>query len=157
MGDKKTTIIPKIIEKYEKDLLKDWIKEQLADVTLRVDLMGETELRGQSAEFLGLLQKASKKQNLIDITTSEWKEMREMLSRITRSRAEQGFSPSEAATFIFSFKQPLFSRLGKELKDSAQALKDEIWAATVLLDKLGLYITELFPFCGKYASVAFFQ
>ncbi|MBN1227504.1 MAG: STAS domain-containing protein [Deltaproteobacteria bacterium] len=144
MEVKLATRIPELIEKYEKDLLQEWLKEQVAAGTFRPDLMSEKELRQQSAEFLGLLQKAGKKQNLTDITTPEWKEMREALDRITRSRTEQGFTLSEAVTFIFSFKQPLFSRLGKELKDDAQALGDEIWTATVLLDKLGLYLTAAF-------------
>jgi rsbT co-antagonist protein RsbR len=54
----------------------------------------------------------------------------------------QGFSPSETATFVFSLKQPLFRRLRKELSTDADALADELWATTVLLDKLGLYTTE---------------
>jgi rsbT co-antagonist protein RsbR len=66
-----------------------------------------------------------------------------MLGGVSRSRAMQGFSPSETATFVFSLKQPLFVRLRQEVKD-AEALAEELWAATVLLDKLGLYTTEVY-------------
>ena len=41
--------------------------------------------------------------------------------------------------FVFSLKQPLFARLRSELKGDADALAEEIWSATVLLDKLGLH------------------
>jgi len=45
--------------------------------------------------------------------------------------------------FIFSLKQPLFARFQTTLPDTA-ALAREIWTASVLLDKLGLYTTEVY-------------
>ncbi len=62
---------------------------------------------------------------------------------ISRSRAIQGFSPAETATFVFSLKQPLFTRLRREVSD-AQALADESVGNHRLLDKLGLYTTEMY-------------
>ena len=56
----------------------------------------------------------------------------------------QGFSPSETATFVFSHKQPLFSRIRRELGKDADALAEETWRATELLDQLGLYTTEVY-------------
>ena len=136
--------IPEILDKYEAELLTDWVKEQLAAVTLRPDLMTESDLRQQSVEFLNLFRVAARSGNLIDIEAPEWAETREMLAGVSRSRAEQGFSPSETATFVFSFKQPLLARLRQELGKDPEAFADEVWAATVLLDKLGLYTTEIY-------------
>jgi rsbT co-antagonist protein RsbR len=45
--------------------------------------------------------------------------------------------------FVFSLKQPLFSQIRKSTND-VNTLGDETWAATILLDKLGLYTTEMF-------------
>jgi rsbT co-antagonist protein RsbR len=45
---------------------------------------------------------------------------------------------------VFSFKQPLFERLRSELANEPEALADEIWKGTMLLDKLGLYTTEVY-------------
>jgi rsbT co-antagonist protein RsbR len=56
-------------------------------------------------------------------------------------RGTQGFSPAETAGFIISFKKPLFARLRKEL-GAEEALFDELWNATELLDKLGLFTIE---------------
>jgi rsbT co-antagonist protein RsbR len=78
-----------------------------------------------------------------DLQTSEWRPVRELLDRISQSRAEQGFTPSETATFVFSLKQPLFARLREEIKE-ARALADEAWYATKMLDALGLYTTETY-------------
>jgi len=86
---------------------------------------------------------AVQSENLTDIEAPEWDKVREMLAGLSRSRAEQGFTPSETATFVLSFKQPLFTRLGREVKD-AEMLADDMWATTVILDKLGLYTTEVY-------------
>ena len=68
----------------------------------------------------------------------------DFLGGLSRSRARQGFSPTETATFIFSFKQPLFEKLRKELESDPEELADEIWTASALLDKLGLFTTEAY-------------
>ncbi|MFH1008942.1 MAG: STAS domain-containing protein [Candidatus Latescibacterota bacterium] len=144
MSEKSATRIPEILNKYEKELLIDWMKEQLAALSLRADLMNEAELRQQSSEFVNLLRKATQTGNLTDHTAPEWAEVQQMLTAMSRSRAELGFSPTETATFVFSLKQPLFARLRKELSEDPAALMENTWAATALLDKLGMFATEKF-------------
>jgi rsbT co-antagonist protein RsbR len=56
----------------------------------------------------------------------------------------RGATPTQTATFVFSLKAPLFELLSKEFNADAGALGREIWRATLLLDKLGLYTTEVF-------------
>lgn len=137
--------IPSILQTYEEDLLEEWVREQLDSDTRRSDLLSESELRRQSAEFLSALRQAvSRTDDLGEITSPQWSEVRETLTELSHSRAQQGFTPSETATFIFSLKQPLFTRLRNELKEDLDALADEYWAATVLLDKLGLFTSETF-------------
>src|SRR4029079_16179733 len=60
------------------------------------------------------------------------------------SRAMQGFSPSETATFIFSLKQPLFNALNRDKTVSAEQIASMVWSSTVLLDELGLFTRESF-------------
>jgi rsbT co-antagonist protein RsbR len=67
-----------------------------------------------------------------------------MLQRPFGATARKGFTPSEATTFVFSFKQPLFKRLQMEVGENMKEFSDEIWTATLLLDQLGLYMTEVF-------------
>jgi rsbT co-antagonist protein RsbR len=137
--------IPELIARRESDLLADWIREQLASTTLRGDLMRESELREQSRQFLNLLVRAASQQpNLNDIAAPVWEEAREFLSGISRSRAHQGFTPAETAIFIFSLKQPLFTMMRQELEGDSRKLADEMWVATTLLDKLGLFTTEAY-------------
>jgi rsbT co-antagonist protein RsbR len=142
MSSNRETRIPEIVQQYEAELLADWVREQLAASTLRPDLMRESDLREQSGEFLGLLTRAIGAGDPTNMDAPEWTDVREMLASISRSRAEQGFTPSETATFVFSLKQPLFARLGQEIRDIS-LLASDMWLATVLLDNLGLYTTEI--------------
>ncbi len=79
-----------------------------------------------------------------EIDGPAWARVREMLAGISTSRAKQGLSPSETATFIFSFKEPLFTRLREEYRADPEGFGRELWTATLLLDKLGLLTTEAF-------------
>jgi rsbT co-antagonist protein RsbR len=69
--------------------------------------------------------------------------VRDFLGGLSRSRAAQGFTPAQTAMFVFSLKQPIFTRLRKESGKDADALANEVWGATALLDQLGLYTTEI--------------
>jgi rsbT co-antagonist protein RsbR len=135
--------LPRILKTYEAELLEDWMREQMATFS-RTSKIKESELRGQSAEFLSLLQQATQSGNSSDITSPAFGRVRDMLGDLSRSRSVQGFSPSETAMFVFSMKRPLFARIRKELSNDLEGLTNTTWAATELLDKLGLVTTETY-------------
>jgi hypothetical protein len=58
---KSSTRLAGVIKSHEKEILADWMKEQLAATTLRGDLLKESELREQSRAFLAAVQAASQK------------------------------------------------------------------------------------------------
>jgi rsbT co-antagonist protein RsbR len=137
--------IPTIIAKYQHELLPEWLEQHRAAMGSRKNVVKEEELRDQGLRFLSLLN--STLQNggaAMDVTGPAWSDVRELLGGLSRSRARQGFTPSETATFVFALKQPLFTRLRRELARDVESLADEIWAGTLLLDQLGLYTTEEF-------------
>ncbi|MCA1961901.1 MAG: STAS domain-containing protein [Desulfomonile sp.] len=144
MADKDKGKLEEILRKYESELLEQWMKEQPAAGTLRRDLLSEDDLRRQSSEFVHLFRQALAGGDLVDITAENWQPLREILASISRSRAQQGVSPSETAQFVLSFKHPLFDRLRKEHGKDAEGLAEDVWVTTVLLDKLGLYTMEMF-------------
>jgi rsbT co-antagonist protein RsbR len=136
--------IPEIVKKHETELLTYWIEQQLSASTLRRDLIREAELREQSRRFLSDFREAIQNGNFTtDIEAPEWADMRESLASVSNSRARQGFTPVETATFIFSLKQPLFERLRQELEQEPLVLADEIWRVNAVLDSLGLFTTEV--------------
>ena len=133
-----------LVEKHQSRLLTSWFESQVAAGSLRSGQIREDELKEQSQGFLREFLNCLKSGQGDDIMGQDWSPVRELLGEFSRSRALQGFTPSETATFIFSLKEPLFSLLREELKDNAQQLGGEIWTATKLIDKLGLYTGEVY-------------
>lgn len=134
--------ISEILETFEADLLSEWTQE-LATVNIRRGLIKEAQLKEECREFLSLFRIAVGQGNFTNIQAGEWQEMREMLNSISRSRSQNGFTPSETATFVFSFKQPLFKQMRQQLQDPIE-LGENIWLATNLLDQLGLLTVEVY-------------
>jgi rsbT co-antagonist protein RsbR len=138
-----TTVLDRALAN-EQEVLAEWVQLQLGATTLRSDLMKEGELREQSREFISLFRTALAGGREFSLTSSDWAGVRDFLAGVSRSRALQGFSPSETATFVLSLKQPLFGRLRKQLDGSASELADSLWMATAVLDKLALFTTEVY-------------
>ena len=82
---------------------------------------------------------------LEEIDRPAWAPIRELLTDLSHSRARQGFTPSETATFVLSLKRPLFDTLQQRLgKSSPEGVAAGLWRITVLLDKLALLTTEFY-------------
>lgn len=137
------TTLPLLLKGHQKTILSDWAKEQLNAVEQLGGSLNEEVLLQQSEQFLQLFQIGLESSLSLDMEGSAWKAVKELLAEISCYRAQQGFSPSETATFIFSLKQPLFNQLKQECKEDLTSLVDNIWLVTTLLDKLGLYSTEV--------------
>jgi rsbT co-antagonist protein RsbR len=136
--------IPQILERHEGNLLSEWMRHQAATIKSDTGTIQEGQLRDESAKFLNLLAGAMRGNDSTTIDGSGWEETRTFLNDLSRSRAVQGFTPTETATFVFSLKQPLFERMRNELGTDAQAFADEVRTATEVLDKLALYTTEMY-------------
>src|SRR4051812_28582789 len=141
---KLTSSVPALIERNQEGILVDWLDEQIADPLFRKDLVNEGELKTQSQKFVSLFSEAIGSEDGTDIHKSHWAQVREMLFTLTRNREEQGFSPSETATFILSLKSPIFKRLRQQPDVSPQQLFSDVWEITALLDKLALLTMEAF-------------
>jgi rsbT co-antagonist protein RsbR len=136
-------VIARILKVHETELLDEWVREQSAGQRSGSKIK-ESELRAQSAEFLNLLQQATQSGDLGDVYSPAFGRVRDLLGDLSRSRGHQGFSPSETAMFVFSLKRPLFSRIRSETERDADGLAAATWAASELIDKLGLYTTEIY-------------
>jgi len=136
-------VIPRILKANEADLLDEWLREQLSAFRAG-SRISESDLRSQSREFLNLLQQATQGGNIADVQGPSYGRVRDLLGDVSRSRGLQGFSPSETAMFVFSLKRPLFTRIRHELATDPDSLATVTWSATELLDKLGLYTTEVY-------------
>jgi rsbT co-antagonist protein RsbR len=139
-----STRIPETISNQKAALLGEWVREQAAAGTMRSDLVSESQLRSDSSNFLDLLEEAVRSSGGLSASSKEYAPLRQMLTELSQIRNKLGFSPSETATFVLSFKQPLFTALRKAAGNDSQSLFDDIWSATQLLDRLALHTTESF-------------
>lgn len=129
-----------LLRKSEGLLLNEWMAEQEKSSS---GVMSATELRENSREFLELLQQAVAEDDSGDLEHGSWRQMRSFLESLSSSRAKLGSRPSETAVFIFSLKQPLFQQIRNSSTDRELDL-EAAWEVTLLLDKLGLYTTEIY-------------
>jgi rsbT co-antagonist protein RsbR len=130
-----------IIARHKDEILKEWLREMIG-ATRRSDLMKESELEAQCKRFLELLAGATAAGGSAQAGASD--PMLEMLSEISRSRARQGFTARETATFVFSIKKPLFTAIRADLGKDPDAVAAEMWSTTELVDNLGLYTTDAY-------------
>ena len=144
MSNEARTELAEILKQNESDLINEWVSLQLKELASSSHGLQERQVREESREFLASLRDALENSDGRYISSPEFGRVRENLEAICTSRLTQGFTPSEVATFIFSLKQPLFLRLRTQFRDDINAYGERIWAATTLIDKLGLYITEIY-------------
>jgi rsbT co-antagonist protein RsbR len=140
--EQKTTSLSSILAQHKDDILSEWLREMSATVR-RSDLIKDSELQSQCSRFLDLLMEASTAAGT-SFQSGAYDPMRDLLGDISRSRALQGFTARETASFVFSIKRPFFNAIRTELAPDPTAMAREMWNATDLLDRLGLYTIEIY-------------
>jgi rsbT co-antagonist protein RsbR len=135
--------VAEIVGASEQAILPEWIELQKKAGSLQTGRITESELVSQSREFLHLLRDGLAKGGN-DASNPAYGPAKQLLADVSRSRALQGFSPSETATFVFSLKQPLFNTLNRNTTLSPAQAAELTWSVTLLLDELGLYTLEIF-------------
>jgi rsbT co-antagonist protein RsbR len=136
-------LLPELLRRDEREIFEEWVAEQLRTVR-RTDLIRDSQLREESAQFLRQLAVALDSGSDSNVAGPAFAGVRDVLADLSRARGYLGFSPSETALFVLSMKRPLFSRLRAELAHDSGRLADETWAATELLDRLALFTTEVY-------------
>lgn len=133
-----------VLKKNGKEILDHWSRDLGRNLHGGKGRISALELEQQASEFIKLLTTVSENASGGDVSGAEFKPVRDFLDGISRSRVQQGFSSDETAMFIFSLKKPLFAALRTEAGKDADALADEVWRATELLDALGLHTVKTF-------------
>ncbi|MBN8909312.1 MAG: STAS domain-containing protein [Rhodospirillales bacterium] len=133
----------KVLGGQEHAILTDWQNLLKAGGALQTGRIKEAELDTQCKTFLSQLRASVGTDGGVDKSGNSYSSLRSMLGDISRSRAVQGFSPTETAGFVFSLKQPLFNAINKSSDDAATKAAS-IWYTSLLLDELGLYTIDVF-------------
>lgn len=137
MANESGSRIVEVIKNNQKSLIDELLLNMKKKV-IRLDKNAESEIAQQAKQLLSFLEIAISKGPLLDLENSIWDDTRQLLNDFSQNRAKQGFSPIETATFIFSFKEPLYKFLRDSSIDNPQFLAEEIATTSLLFDELGL-------------------
>ncbi len=136
--------LAQVIEEKEGALLAGWVAMQSLALERRKDRVSESELRTASHDFVLALRQGVGNGKIEHVDHANWAGMRDTLTNLSRQRAAQGFTPTETAMFVFSFKPVLFNELRQAHQDDPAALAEDILISTDLLDELGLFTMEVY-------------
>lgn len=136
-------VITRLVANKEQEILPEWVDLLKKAGSIETGRISESELTVQCRDFLQLFRDAIAKAG-VDVANPAYTQVRDFLGEISGSRALQGFSPREIATFIFSLKEPLFNAVNRDKALSPATLTQTTWAITRLLDELGLYTSEIY-------------
>ena len=130
-----------ILNKHAGEILADWTTD-LSESFKNDRRISESELSSQAREFLTLLEAAC-------VATVVWKAHSGRrfgnFSTAFRVLAHSRVLPRTKPRHLsFRSRNRLFEHLRKEFGKDPQALADETWNATELLDKLGLHTVQSF-------------
>ena len=131
------TDLARMMSENEDTILRAWVVA-FGSADTRISAQ---EIESQARQLLQALARAAASGNLSDIRRPDYGDVRDLLSAFSRSRAIQGFSPTETATFVLSLKQALFDHFRKHRTEDAAA---DTWTLSLLIDQLGLFTVETF-------------
>src|SRR5580765_7736741 len=95
--------LPEMITKHQEAIRADWIK-QMSSAVRRADLMSNEEIESQSRELMTGIASGAKSGEITNVDGPAWEPVRDTLTAISGSRAKQGFTTGETATFVLSLK-----------------------------------------------------
>jgi rsbT co-antagonist protein RsbR len=133
----------KIFQRKKTTVIEKWLKSQAADDNLREDLISNDDLRTQSEELLTALIESLSDNNIDNPSSGDFENVVDVLSAISISRANQGFSPRETGTFIYSLKEALLETLSDEISDP-EILYKQSMAISRLIDSFSVTTFETF-------------
>lgn len=139
------TTLAEIFSTHEQEILNEWTAEQLRSGAVRRELISDAQLRQESQALLSSIASAVQSGQVTDISGPAWSRTRDILSELSESRAKQGFTATETATFVFSLKSPVLRQVQQAFTGvSAEATLNAFWTATALIDQLGLHTAAAF-------------
>lgn len=135
-------VVRRVLNDQDPTLLDEWQQELTGGAPRGSGRISDAEIRTQCKALLSALAEATSQDDLMRVDQAAFEPVRELLGDVSRSRALQGFSPTDTANFVMSLKKPLASRLRNAAK--GEQLYEATWQINYLLDQLALFTTEVF-------------
>ncbi|GAB2794094.1 STAS domain-containing protein [Rhabdobacter roseus] len=138
------TPIFEILRSKKDRVLQLWLQVQQMDTEVSNNYNTADELRAQSTEFVDILVGSLNENTVQDFSSPELEALTDYISSLTISRARQGFSPRETATYIFTLKDALLKVLSEQNSDNPQQLYQDSILVSKFIDNIGILSFETF-------------
>jgi rsbT co-antagonist protein RsbR len=132
-----------ILATRSQEITDRWLELQAAS-SKRLSALERQEAERKSRDLVAALATAVRDGHLDDYSHPQWRHATGILTDISATRAINGYSPSETATYIFSLKDPLFTVVTEELKDDPEGFAIALRQSSEILDRLGLVTIEAY-------------
>ncbi len=138
-----TGILSGAVTTEETAILGAWLTLLKSSGALQTGRIREDEHQTQAQTVLGQLQDGLAAGGT-DVATDAYAELRATLGDISRSRAVQGFNPTDTANFVFSLKEPIYDALSRIHAVDPASIAAGTRSASQVLDQLGLHTMEVY-------------
>lgn len=138
-----TEVLIRTVTAEEAAILDAWVELLKAGGSLQTGRIREAELLTQARAVLGQFREALASGGT-DASTEAYAPLRQTLADLSRSRAIQGFTPTDTANFVFSLKEPIFDALNRTCGQDPAQVAAGTWSTSKVLDRLGLHTMEVF-------------
>lgn len=138
------TGIIEILQSKQDQILQLWLQAQESDAEASSNFNTHDELKAQSSEFVELLLSTLTENNIQDPSSPDLEPLTDYVSSLTISRARQGFSPRETATYIFTLKDSLLKVLSDAIQSNPQQLYQASIQISKFIDNIGILSFETF-------------
>ncbi|MBD1550935.1 STAS domain-containing protein [Pseudomonas typographi] len=132
------TVLAELLQQNETALLDRWIAVQRA-AGIDPNRLDDRSITDNARDLLHALVRAISEGG-DDIEHPQWRPVKQLLERLSHVHSQQGFPPTETATFVLSLKEPLFRLIQKSDGNTIELL----WACTRLFDQLGLFTMQAY-------------
>jgi len=128
----------------KQQILEQWLGTQSSETEYSSNFNTQEELKAQSSELVDLLLATLNENSLRDFSAPELEPLTDYISSLTISRARQGFSPRETATYIFTLKDALLKILSEQILNDPRRLYDFTLLISKFIDNIGILSFETF-------------
>jgi rsbT co-antagonist protein RsbR len=136
-------VLSRTVAEDEAGILNAWLTLLKEGGSMQTGRIREAEIQTQARTVFGQLRDGLAAGG-VDAGGEAYAPLRETLADISRSRALQGFTPTDTANFVLSLKEPIFEALRRTCDADASDLASGLWVTGKLLDQLGLHTMEVF-------------
>lgn len=137
------TDVIQILRSRKDQILQLWLQAQ-AEADGSTNYNTHDELLAQSSELVDLFLSTVSETNIQDLSSPQLEPLTDYVSSLTVSRARQGFSPRETATYIFTLKEAILKVLSEQIEDDTAQLYHASIQISKFIDNIGILSFETF-------------